>query len=47
MAEGHLQGIPTLVPFDRPGQTRARPFAQVSDLAPGVQIMELLLDEDA
>lgn len=42
MAAWGLQGTPTLVLFDRSGTIRARHFGQVSDLALGAQIMQLV-----
>lgn len=44
MAEWQLEGTPTLLIFDRDGQMRARHFGQVSDLALGAEIMELMLE---
>jgi hypothetical protein len=47
MAAWGLQGTPTLVLFDRAGRMRARHFGQVSDLALGAQIMQLVLEAPA
>lgn len=47
MAAWGLEGTPTLVMIGRDGRIRARHFGQVSDLAVGAQIMQLMLEPDA
>lgn len=42
-----LQGTPTLVLFDRAGRMRARRFGQISGLALGARIMQLVLEAPA
>ena len=46
MEEWGLEGTPTLVLFDRQGRMRARHLGQVSDMAVGAEIMQLVLERE-
>lgn len=45
MAAWGLEGTPTLVLIGRDGRIRARHFGQVSDLAVGAHLMQLMLED--
>jgi len=47
MAEWGLEGTPTLILFDRQGRMRARHLGQVSDMAVGAEIMQLVMERAA
>lgn len=47
MAEWGLEGTPTLILFDRQGRMRARHLGQVSDMAVGAEIMQLVMEPAA
>lgn len=45
MADWGLEGTPTLILFDRQGRMRARHLGQVSDMAVGAEIMQLIMEQ--
>ena len=47
MAEWGLEGTPSLILFDRQGRMRARHLGQVSDMAVGAEIMQLVMERGA
>ena len=47
MAEWGLEGTPSLILFDRQGRMRARHLGQVSDMAVGAEIMQLVMERAA
>lgn len=47
MEEWGLEGTPSLILFDRQGRMRARHLGQVTDMAVGAEIMQLVMEREA